>query len=658
MKHRILVFIAALTCPALLYSMDLSLKSPEGSLEVNIKLNNGSPYYNVNYKGKVYIEDSPLGLKTSLGDFSKDLSFAKTTNSSIDEQYKLNRAKISNVHYKANELVSSYINSDKDTLHIIFKVSNNDIAMAYRIVAGPNKTDREKKNNCIIYSENTGFKFPSYTTTFITPQAPPMTGWEKTKPSYEEEYTFDEPIGTPSKYGVGYTFPALFKIGNNGWCLVSETGVDSRYVGTRIGEGNSNGLYMIEFPQEGENNGIGATSVAAAMPLQTSWKTITIGENLKPIVETTVTFDVVKPLTEPSIEYKTGRSTWSWIVWQDGSINYDDQVKFIDLSAKLGFEYVLVDNWWDNNIGRERIVDLVKYADSKGVGVLLWYNSNGYWSDAPQTPQDCMDSSPARKKEMAWLRNIGVKGLKVDFFGGDKQETIKLYEDILTDANEYGLTITFHGCTLPRGWERMYPNFITSEAVLASENLIFNQYSSDKHAYNATILPFTRNAVGAMDFGPLFLNKVLSKDQRRGTKRRVTDAFELATAVLYQSPVQHFGLTPNNPDEQPEYVLDFIRNVPTVWDETLFIDGSPGKHCVIARRKGDVWYIAAVNGEKQQTVLNINLPMLSGKKVSLLYDKKDRTTGYSEVSINKNGNLKISMEPEGGAVIISSFKSK
>src|SRR5690606_2918152 len=124
-------------------------------------------------------------------------------------------------------------------------------------------------------------------------------------------------------------------------------------------------------------------------------------------------------------------------------------------------------------------------------------------------------------------------------------------------------------------------------AVLASENLVFNQNSLDNHALNATILPFTRNAVAAMDFAPVFLNKRLSKDQKTGTIRKTTDAFELATSILYLSPIQHFGLTPNNLEEQPDYVLDFLKKVPTVWDQTLYIGGSPEDYIAIARRKAD-----------------------------------------------------------------------
>ena len=646
---NILLFTAILCFSVLTaFCQDLaSVTGPDGRLSVSISLKNGSPFYSIWYEKEQFIDPSPLGLRTSIGDFSTGLSFVSSSKRSLDESYTMNRGKVSQVHYQANELSCRFVNAKEDTLHVVFRLSNNDVAFAYTI------TVKERKTNLLVLEEATGFDLQDYATTYITPQALPMTGWEKTKPSYEEVYTRDEPMGKPSQYGVGYTFPALFRLGEKGWVLISETGVDSHYPGSRLGEGTAAGLYPLEFPQPGENNGIGGTFAAMAVPAQTPWRTITLGKSLKPIVESTVAFDVVKPLYEPSITYQPGRATWSWIVWQDGSINYDDQLKFIDLAAALDFEYVLIDNWWDKNIGRERMEELVKYAREKEVGVILWYNSNGHWSDAPQTPQDRMNTAPARKKEMAWLQSIGVKGLKVDFFGGDKQETIKLYEDILSDANDYGLAITFHGCTVPRGWERMYPNFVTSEAVLASENLIFRQESSDAHAWNATVLPFTRNAVGAMDFAPVFLNKVLSRDQQKGSVRRTTDAFELATAVLYFSPVQHFGLTPNNLDEQPDYVLDFIRNVPSTWDETRFIDGYPGKFVVMARRKGTTWYVVAVNGEKELKELEINLPMLANQEVTLLYDQEDRRAGKKIFDINKKGKVKLTLLPEGGAVLFN-----
>lgn len=641
------IYISLLTSSMLAHAqLPLSVTSPDGQITVKLEKQQNQLVYSVNYGNQEFLQQSQLGLNTNLGDFSQSLKYKSHTTASVNERYKLHNAKVSEVNYTANTLKAQFENQDGRMLGVEFNVSDSDVAFRYQI-SGADTDTRIK-----VLAEYSAFNLPDNATTFISPQALPETGWMQTKPSYEEPYTFNEALGTPSANGVGYTFPALFKNSDKGWLLISETGVDSHYVGSKLSEGTKDGVYRISFPQAGENNGIGATYAAMAMPATTPWRTITLGASLKPIVESTVAFDLVKPLYQPSQDYKMGRSTWSWIVWQDPSINYDDQIKFIDLAASLNFEYVLIDNWWDKNIGRERMAELVKYANGKGVDVILWYNSNGWWNDAPQTPQNRMNSAPARRNEMAWLQSIGVKGLKVDFFGGDKQETIKLYEDILTDANQYGLVITFHGSTIPRGWERMYPNFVTSEAVLASENLVFHQNSLDLHAYNATILPFTRNAIGAMDFAPVFLNKRLSQDQTVGTIRKTTDTFELATGVLYQSPVQHFGLTPNNLEEQPQFVIDTLKAMPTVWDETRYIAGQPGQDATIARRHQQTWWVAAVNGENKAKTLDIDLPMLAGKKVTLLFDNKDGSAGTKQVTVSNSGKLTLNLLAQGGALII------
>ena len=638
------VLLSLCLSPIFLYGQDI--QSPDGLLKVILKSESEKTTYVVTYKNKTMLEESPLGLESTIGDFSTGLTFLSESKKQIEENYYLPNGKTSRIHYLANELTVSYLNKNKDTLQVLFRVSNNDIALAYRL-ASP------KQTHCTIKRELTGFNFPAHTTTFITPQAPSGEGWMKTKPSYEEEYTNEEPIGTPSKYRLGYTFPALFHLGNDGWVLLSETGVTSRYAGTRLSEGNQEGLYTIAFPEKEENGGMGDNTVTSNLPLTTSWKTITVGETLKPIVETTSAYNGMKPVYTASQPYKPGRSTWSWILWQDESCNYKDQQIFIDLAAEMGYEYILIDALWDKQIGYENMPSLIAYAQSKGVDVILWYNSNGAWNDAPQGPKQRMDTAPARQKEMAWMKSLGVKGIKVDFFGGDKQTTMKLYEDILTDANQYGIFVVFHGTTLPRGWERMYPNHMGSEAALVSENLVFSQDFANKEAYTSTMLPFTRNAVSAMDFGPVFFNKRFSKQADKGTIRKTTDAFQLATSILYQSPVQHFGITPNNIQEQPEYVINFMKKIPTTWDETRFIDGYPGKYCVMARRFGSKWYIGATNASNSLQSYTLSLPWLIGKEVTVLFDHKDRSVGFKTAKIDKKGLLKIELENLGGCVIYS-----
>ncbi|MDE6326638.1 MAG: glycoside hydrolase family 97 catalytic domain-containing protein, partial [Duncaniella sp.] len=374
--------------------------------------------------------------------------------------------------------------------------------------------------------EASGFDFPSFTTTFITPQRDTMVGWKRTKPSYEEEYTFDGAMTDKSKFGHGYTFPALFHVGDNGWVLVSETGVDRRYCGSRLSDMTGDGLYTVEFPMPEENNGNGTVEPAFSLPGSTPWRTLTVGSDLAPIVETTAPWDNVEPRFETANDYKFGKGTWSWIVWQDNSINYNDLCKFVDLAAEMGYPYALVDNWWDTNMGKEGIEKLVEYARGKGVELFLWYSSSGYWNDIVQGPTNLMDNPITRKDYMRWMKKIGVKGIKVDFFGGDKQETMRLYEDILSDADDNGLMVIFHGCTIPRGWEKMYPNYVGSEAVLASENLFFDQHFCNEEARNTALHPFVRNAIGCMEFGGCFMNRNINRGNKGGNKRITTDGHE------------------------------------------------------------------------------------------------------------------------------------
>lgn len=645
---RIYIVTLLLSMIFQLQAENVIINSPDKNLKVNVFLNqSGTINYNVSYKEKNILEDSPLGMITNVSDFGKDLKFLNKQENTINKTYTENRIKKSKVNYQANEVILTYETPKGEKIGVVFRVSNNDIALKYTLVQN-GETAR-----CIIEKELTGFKFPIFTTTFLTPQASPMIGWKHTKPSYEEEYVPDEPIGTPSKYGVGYTFPGLFHVGDNGWALVSETGVGSLYCGSKLSEGTKDGLYTIAFPEPGENNGVGNANPSISLPGETPWRTITVGENLKPIVETTVPFDVVEPLYKPSEDYRFGRATWSWIEWQDNSMNYADQVTFIDLAANLGYEYILIDALWDTQVGYEKMPELFRYAKSKGVDVFLWYNSNGYWNDAPQGPKNRMNTSIARKKEMKWLQDNGVKGLKIDFFGGDKQTTMQLYEDILSDANDYGLMIIFHGCTLPRGWDRMYPNFVGSEAVLASENLIFTQHSNDTEAYNACLHPFIRNSVGSMDFGPVLLNKYHSRNNKKGRIRKTTETFQLATSILFQTPVQNFAITPNNLTEYPSFVIDFMKDVPTTWDETVFVDGYPGKYVVLARRTGDKWYVTAINAEKEVKKLKVKLPMFRNAKVSVYSDKKDRSPQLEQATVDKNGEVTLTVLPEGGVILVN-----
>ena len=591
--------------------------SPDGRMTVTVMVaEGGCPKYEVKLDGQVFIQTSPLGLKMNFDDLTRGLTLKGCDVSKFEDEYCLKTTKQSHVKVVATEGVCHFEKDGRQAMDVIFRVTSRDVAYRYKVY--PKKVRGGETLSGVVESEASGFVLPEGTTTFLCPQMKPMTGFARTAPSYETAYTPDDQMGK-NGWRFGYTFPGLFHVqgvrsqesgvrSEDGWVLISETGTDGGYVGCRLicEEVNEvkevkevkGQLYKIAFPLAEEMNGTGAVTPLMALPAETPWRTITVGKTLAPIVETTVANDLVKPKYEAKKDYTYGKGSWSWIIGMDPSCNFDEQKRYIDFSAAMGFRSVLVDALWDTQIGYEKMEELARYGREKGVGLFLWYNSNGTWNDAPQGPRGKMDKAGPRRQEMAWMQKNGILGIKVDFFGGDKQQMMQLYEDILTDANDFGIQVIFHGCTLPRGWERMYPNFVAAEAVLASENLHFGQGACDAEAFNACLHPFIRNAVGSMDFGGSALNKRYSADNQHGTVRRTSDVFAMATAVLFQSSVQHFALAPNNLEDAPAWAIQFMKDVPTTWDETKFIDGYPGKYVILARRSGDKWYVAGVTSDK------------------------------------------------------------
>ena len=647
---RILFLSILLTSSVFAWADDVIVSSPNNKLQVTVSDAGGRLHYTATLDGQQMLLPSALGLKTSIGDFTRDLSIKNHEVKTKNYDYKMRGTKASSANYQANCLLMDIQTKDGMKMSITFQVSDNDIAFRYALPR--QNVGRREMKRVRIMSELSSFNFPDGTTTFISPQIGPETGWEQTKPSYEEGYSADAPMATPSQYQHGYIFPALFHL-PNGWALVAETEVGSNYCGSHLSDYQAGNGYTIAYPDKGENNGFGSDFAAIPLPGETPWRTITLGTSLKPIVETTISYDVVEPRYAPSTDYKPGRYTWSWLIWQDKSINYDDQVKFIDLAAAMGFEYCLVDNWWDTQIGRDRMPELSKYAQSKGVHLLLWYNSNGFANDAPQGPRDCMNTAIAREREMKWMQSIGIKGIKVDFFGGDKQEVMRLYEDILSDANRHGLQVVFHGCTIPRGWEKMYPNYVASEAVLASENVYFNEGAAIKEPFDLTLHPFCRNATASMDWGGIIMNKYLSKDNKSRHSRKTTDIFEMASGIIMQTSVQCVAMQPNNLEELPQFEMDFLKALPTTWDETRYIDGYPGKYAVLARRHGNDWYVAGLSAQKQPLTLTLDLPMFSPGQTLQYYvdDKKTGEPSLTTLKIDKKGKAKVILQPNGGLIL-------
>lgn len=647
MRRTSALFCAAMMLTSL--TAGVVVTSPDGRLVAEVSVDDGVPHYQVMYDGQTAIAESSLGVVTNVGDYTRSMAISDDgEEKQITSVHNQEKIKQHYIHTDARERVITFTQDDKPVMALQLRVSNKDVAFRYKLMP------HRGANSCVVTSENTAYRVADNALTFMAPQSKPMTGFARTAPSYETKYSLGEPVGR-NGWGFGYTFPCLFEVPNVDadkalWIMLSETGTDGGYVGCRLLGGNG-GEYRIGFPQEGELNGWGSTSVQMPLPGYTPWRTITVGHTPANIVESTVTWELVEPKYKASRNYADdyGKGMWSWIIGMDSSCNYDEQKRYIDFAAAMGYRSLLVDALWDVQIGRERIAELARYGKERGVGLYLWYNSNGSWNDAPQSPKHIMNNGTRRKQEMKWMQEIGILGIKVDFFGGDKQPVMQLYEDILSDANDCGLMVIFHGCTLPRGWERMYPNFVASEAVLASENLHFSQGFCDTEARDCgAMYPFTRNTVASMDFGGSALNKYYNANNNRGSRRVTTDVYALATAVLFQSPVQHFALAPNNLTDAPAWAIDFMKAVPTTWDEIRYIDGYPGKYIIMARRSGDKWYIAGVNAMEQPLKQNISLPMFDAKSLVTLYQNGE----VKEVKVSRKQTVSIEIPTNGGVVIV------
>jgi len=529
-------------------------------------------------------------------------------------------------------------------MQIIFQISNDGVAFRYAFPGDSEKTYSIKE-------EKTTFAFEPNTVSWLHPMQPGKSGWSRTQPSYEEHYIIEKPVGTRSPMSEGWCLPALFKTEDDIWVLICDSDVDESYCAVRLARDSTGGVYKVAFPHPEEHRGkIDPVQPTITTPFKSPWRVLIVGDNLKAIVESTLMTDVAKDCEYPNTDFiKPGRAAWHWLRYGDESATLPVAESFLDFASKMKWQYILIDATWDTLIGYEKIAEFIKKAAGKNVGVILWYNSNGPWNDAPMGPKNKMHEKTIRREEFAKLKEMGVKGVKVDFFGGDKQATMKLYLDIFKDAADYGILVNCHGATIPRGWQRTYPNLVTMEAVKGMEYCTFEQRNANLQPQHCCILPFTRNVIGSMDFTPIVFNPRI-----RGVTLRTTLAFELALSVIFESGVQHFGLVPDEYELMPDFVVDYLQNVPTAWDQTRLVDGYPGKFVVIARKTGDKWYIAGINGENEKKELSLDLSFLPAEtKATLITDGPDRT--FSRKTLEKEAVLKpvIELLPNGGFVIVT-----
>ncbi len=492
----------------------------------------------------------------------------------------------------------------------VLRIYNDGIALrdadvAYRI---PEGTPRWMQQWCDSYE---GF-FP-FATTYKVEPIPSYSGISKSAEGWNNRW--------------GY--PALIEPQKGVFTLITEANIEKGQSASCL---YNDGEWFRVTPAEGIT---GKTSD------HTPWRVVIIG-TLKDVVESTLVTDVSKPCRIADTSWiHPGVVSWVYWAYNHGSNDYDIIKKYVDMAATLHLPYVLIDAEWDEMKAPYTIEDAVNYARSKSVKPLIWYNSSVGWVDGAPTPKFRLNKSEDREKEFAWCEKMGVAGVKIDFFSGDNQKNMDYCIDLLESAAGHHLLVNFHGATIPRGWQRTYPNLMSTEGVYGAEWYNNVPTFTDKAACHNATLPFTRNVIGPMDYTPC----TFSDSQH---PHITTNAHELALTVLFESGLQHLADKPESYFAQPDQVQQFLSELPSVWDETFLIDGYPGRFVILARRSGHRWYVAGINGLDVPQYFSVSLDfMQNDQKITAFADSEH--SSWDIRTMNKVPR-EIHLQPRGGFV--------
>jgi alpha-glucosidase len=598
-------------------------------------------YYEVNWQGQRVIPPSPLGIVRGDADFVDDLAFVTATGTdTVDEAYAMVHGKSSSCRNRFKEKTLTFKNAGGAAVQIVLRACNDGVAFRYQFPGGA-----QTGTEYTVLSEATGFRLPEGAKVWAHPYDMPG----KYTPAYETYWANGVNVGTASPSKGGWAFPVLFRTDDSSyWGLITEAGLDGSYCGSHLNGQAARGVYRIQFPDPNEGNGVGRAEPSSTLPWVMPWRVIIVGQTLGPIVESTVVTDLSAPCALRDTSWiKPGRASWSWLSDHDSPQDCTKLKAFVDLAARMGWEYSLVDANWDI-MENGTIHDLIAYAKEKNVGLLLWYNSGGPHNSVTERPRGLMDLRDVRRFEFERLRRWGIKGVKVDFFQSDKQDIIQLYLDILKDAADYQMMVYFHGCTLPRGWSRTYPNLMTMEAVRGAECYSFDRAYPKRAPVHNTIQPFTRNAVGPMDYTPvMFADNVYP--------HLTTYGHELALSVVFESGLLHFADAVKPYLDLPEAPKTFLKQVPAAWDQTHFVAGEPGRFVILARRKGNDWYIGGINGRDIAERVDVPLTFLGQGRYAMMViqdGKEPRSFETQNQVVGAGDSVTVNLGSYGGFVAV------
>ena len=622
-KTKIMMMVALVASMMVLGSCSKGLASPDGSLTAKVDGQTVSVFYDCAKgagDGKVLAACIHVGIVTEDDDLDSGLVLRKAAwKWKVNDDYMMVAGKRKHCHNEAYERVYSYHNPDGKLLDVIIRLYNDGVAVRYVLPDGT-----------VITEDRTSYVIPDGTKRWISPL---KTDYESFFPMSTDGGPTKERMWPRPEPGR-WAYPALYQPADETFVLISEADLRPGDSASSLDNSSDNEVYQVRL-----------TGPSTCKEEQSPWRLAIIG-SLADIVESTLVTDLSSPAEfDPDWVYP-GVSSWVYWAYNHGSKEFDLDVEFIDLAADMGWPYCLIDWEWPQMEGGD-IEELIDYAKEKGVKINLWYNSGTSWigEGAPQ-PQDRLLDPERREQELSWLEGLGVSGIKVDFFLPDNAGMVDYYQDILRDAARHHLLVDFHGCTIPRGWQRTWPNMMSMESVYGAEWYNNGPVMTNRAASHNATLPFTRNVVGPMDYTP----GTFSDSQN---PHITTYAHELALPILFESGLQHM---PDRPDvyySLPGDVRTLLSSIPSVWDDTVLLAGYPGESAVLARRSAGKWYIAGINGKDE--ACTIEFPVeginLQGETLKVFRDGTEDREFLIE-DMTADGTISIPCRARGGFVLV------
>lgn len=626
-----------------------TVRSPGGALAVDLRRAGAEGLqYRVVNGGQPVVDWSPMGVtlgwhewfqQPQTATIGTDMAVESAEIHAVEDRFTLLAGKRRDNVYRGNELVLRFLATGGQRFGVRVRAYDEGAAFRYEVLGDGSYRDALFRR---VSAEQTGFDMRAATRSYAGIYDNPGDGG----PAYEGRVTIGgDAVGTgvAAADGAGWAMPMLFRLPEGRWALLHEAGPAGSYAGTHIAGDVRGTLYRIAFPSAGEANGIGSPLPAGPAPWIMPWRVIITGD-LATIVRSTL----VQALNPPAASgdsgwVRPGLASWSWLTDPASSQDLEKLKASIDLAQRFGWPYCAVDANWDR-ISPTSMADLVAYGRARGVGILFWYNSAGATNDVTEGPRNRLDDPARREEEFARLEALGVAGLKIDFWDSDKPLLMQQYAGVIRDAARHHLLLDLHGSTVPRGWERTYPNLVAMEAIRGEEYYGFDKDYPTVAPFQNALMPFWRGSIGPADISPLTFTRLKNP-------HRTTNAHEAALAIVVQSGVVLPGDSASAYDALPPAWKAYLRALPAAWDDTRLVAGEPGRYAVIARRSGEGWWIGGVSGDDAPLTLDLDLSFTTGL-ATMLRDTPGGDGFASAARVQLGGRLRVKLLAHGGFVLM------